>query len=90
MGFVQSRGKEDEKKALQVGNGPYQPSTSYWDGQVDGEEKTFTPRPVNYKRAVNSPMWEIICFLSLKLGKTPNDIIDQAVKQLYVKEHRNG
>lgn len=54
------------------------------------EEKTYTPRPVNYKRAVNSPMWEILGFLALKLQKTPNDIIDQAVKKLYIEVKRNG
>lgn len=57
---------------------------------MDDKEKTYTARPVNYKRAVNSPMWELICFLSLKLGKTPNDIIDQAVKKLYVEVKKNG
>lgn len=57
---------------------------------MDAEEKTYTPRPVNYKRAVNSPMWEVICYLSLKLGKTPNDVIDMAVKKLFVEKTRNG
>lgn len=57
---------------------------------MDGQEKTYTARPVNYKRAVNSPMWEILGYLALKLGKTPNDIIDQAVKKLYVEVKKNG
>lgn len=50
----------------------------------ESEEKV--PIPVNYRRAVNSPMWVIIAFLCVKRQKRPNDLIDCLIKQAYVEE----
>lgn len=45
--------------------------------------------PVNYRRAVNSPEWPMIAFLSVKLGKRPNEIIDQLILLAYKEIKEN-
>jgi hypothetical protein len=55
------------------------------------EDKEKVPIPVNYRRAVNSPMWALIVFLALKWKMRPNTVIDTLVQEAYKKEiTKNG
>jgi hypothetical protein len=55
------------------------------------ENQEKIPIPVNYRRAVNSPMWALIVFLALKWKMRPNTVIDTLVQEAYKKEiTKNG
>lgn len=55
------------------------------------EDQEKIPIPINYRRAVNSPMWSIIAFLCVKYKMKPNTLLDNLAQEAYKKEMtKNG
>jgi hypothetical protein len=48
-------------------------------------ESEKRPIPVNYRRAVNSPVWPMLAFLCVKLGRQPNELLDHLILLAYAE-----
>lgn len=53
-----------------------------------GEDKKI-PLPVNYRRAVNSPIWGKIALLCLQMRCKPNELIDLLITEEFLRRKKN-